>query len=122
MPLYEYRCNACKRMVSVLTRSYAPPAQVTCEHCGSTDLRRSLSRVAVLRSEESRLDSLADSVAQAGLSDSDPRSVGRWMRQMGPEFRDDLGPEFDQIVDRMEAGEVPGEEENGETDLGEDEL
>jgi len=119
MPVYEYRCRSCHRLVTVLTRTYSPPASVTCEHCGSTDLHRLLSRVTVLRSEESRLDSLADSAA--GLDESDPRSLGRWMRQMGSEFRDDLGPEFDEMVDRLEAGELP-DEGDGETELGEDDF
>lgn len=124
MPLYEYRCNACKRLVSVLARSFSPPSTATCDRCGSTDTRRLLSRVTVLRSEEGRLDALADSAAAADLGESNPRAVADWVRKMGHQYRDDLGPEFDEVVDRMEAGELPGEgeTEGGESDMGEDEL
>lgn len=121
MPLYEYRCNACKRLVSVLSRTFSPPASVACDRCGSTDVRRLLSRVTVLHSEESRLDALADSAAAADLDESDPRKVAGWVRKMGREFREDLGPEFDDVVDRMEAGDMPAEDDEGASDLEDEE-
>ncbi len=125
MPLYEYRCDACKRLVTVLTRSFSPPEGVACDRCGGTKVHRLLSKVTVLRSEESRLDALADSAGEAGLDESDPRQVASWVRKMGHEFRDDLGPEFDEMVDKMEAGEAPDEGEAGglgESNLGEDDT
>jgi putative FmdB family regulatory protein len=81
VPIYEYRCNKCRRRVSVLVRSYSPPEHPTCDRCGSDDLRRLVSRVAVLRSEESRLESLADPSSLAGLDENDPKSLARWMRK-----------------------------------------
>jgi len=63
--------------------------------------------VAILKSEESKLESLADPSSLAGLDENDPRSLARWMRKMGREMGEDLGPEFDEMVDRMEAGESP---------------
>lgn len=62
-----------------------------------------------MRSEESRLESLADPSSLAGLDENDPRSLARWMRKMSRETGEDLGPEFDEMVDRMEAGESPEE-------------
>ena len=64
-----------------------------------------MSRFAVARSEESRLDALSDPSQLAGLDESDPRSVARWMRRMGSEVGDDMaGPEFDEMVDELESG------------------
>jgi hypothetical protein len=68
-----------------------------------------VSRVAVLRSEESRLESLADPSRLAGLDENDPRSLARWMRKMSGEMGEDLGAEFNEVVDRLEAGESPEE-------------
>jgi hypothetical protein len=68
-----------------------------------------VSRVAVLRSEESRLESLADPSSLAGLDENDPRSLARWMRKMSGEMGEDLGAEFNEVVDRLEAGESPEE-------------
>jgi len=75
-------------------------------------LKRLISKVSVLRSEESRLESLADPSSLAGLDENDPRSLARWMRKMGREMGEDLGPEFGEMVDRLEAGESPEDIEN----------
>jgi hypothetical protein len=78
--------------------------------------------VSVVRSEESRLESLADPSSLAGLDEDDPRSIARWMRTMSQETGEDLGPEFDDMVDRLEAGEDPEEIERSLGDLGDQGL
>jgi hypothetical protein len=79
----------------------------TCSKCGGADLRRLVSRFAVMKSEESRLDDLADPSSFGDIDENDPRSIARWARKMGQEMGEDLGPEFDEMVERMEAGEMP---------------
>jgi len=120
MPIYEYRCRDCRRRSSILWRTFSeaeakPPR---CAHCGSANLRRLVSRAAFLRSEESRLENLADPSSLGDLDENDPRSVARWMRKMGGEMGEDLGPEFDEVVDRLEAGENPEEIEQSMPDMG----
>jgi putative FmdB family regulatory protein len=120
MPIYEYRCNDCRKRVTVYWRSFSEveTAPVRCPACNSTDLTRLISRVAVLRSEESRLEDLADPSSLAGLDEDDPQSMARWMRKMSREMGEDLGPEFGEVVDRLEAGESPEEIESAMPDLG----
>jgi len=72
----------------------------------------------VVRSEENRLDSLADPTNFAGLDENDPKSIGRWMRKMGNEMGEDMGSEFTEMVDRLEAGEDPESIEKSMPDLG----
>lgn len=59
------------------------------------------------------MDDMADLDDLPDLDENDPRSLGRWMRkmsaQMGAEAGEDLGPEFDEVVGRLEAGESPEE-------------
>jgi putative FmdB family regulatory protein len=109
MPIYEYRCNGCGAVSSVLVRSYAPPDGVVCRRCGQANLKKLVSRVAVLRSEESRIESMADPSNLSGVDENDPRSIARWARKMGQELGEDLGDDFSAMVDRMEAGEMPDE-------------
>ena len=118
MPLYEYRCSSCRRRFTVLVRSFQPPEAPPCEHCQSTATRRLVSRVALLRSEESRMESLADPSNLAGVDENDPASLGRWMRRMGGEMGEDMGPEFSEMVERLEAGESPESIEAALPDLG----
>jgi putative FmdB family regulatory protein len=119
MPIYEYRCRHCGRRTTVFTRSINEQVHAVCEHCGSDDLRRLISRVAVVRSEESRLESLADPSTFGDLDENDPRSLGRFMRRMSQELGEDLGPEFDEVVDRLEAGQSPEEIEKSMPELSE---
>lgn len=121
MPIYEYRCQNCRRRVSILLRSFAEAEKATpeCPRCGSQDLTRLISRVSVLRSEESRLESLADPSSLGDLDENDPKSIGRWMRRMSSEMGEDLGDDFGEVVDRLEAGEDPEDIESSMPDLGE---
>jgi len=121
MPIYEYRCNGCRRRVTLL-RTFSDTSTPRCPRCDSEDLIRLVSRVAVLKSEESRLESLADPSSLAGLDENDPRSIARWMRKMSDEMGEDMGPEFDEMVDRLEAGESPEDIESSMGELGEEGL
>ncbi len=120
MPIYEYRCADCGRRTSIFIRSMNDELNPVCRTCGSQNMRRLISRVAVVRSEESRLESLADPSNFAGLDEEDPRSLGRFMRKMSQEMGEDLGPEFDEVVDRLESGQSPEEIEKEMPELGED--
>lgn len=100
MPVYEYRCLDCDRKTSLLFLTAAAAVAPRCEHCGSSNLKKLISRVAVFRSEESRLENLADPASFSGLDENDPKSVARWMKKMGREFSDELGDGFNEEVDR----------------------
>jgi Flp pilus assembly protein TadB len=52
-----------------------------------------------------------------GLED-DPKAMGRLMRQMQSELGEDIGPEFDEVVSRLEKGEDPEQIEKDMPDLG----
>jgi putative FmdB family regulatory protein len=107
VPIYEYRCHDCKRRVSVFWRTFsdAESGKPACPRCGGANLTRCVSRVRLVRSEESRLDNLSD---MSDLPDeNDPKSLGRWMRKMSSEVGEDMGPEFDEVVGRLESGEDP---------------
>jgi hypothetical protein len=62
-------------------------------------MSRLISRVRVLRSEESRIESLADPSKWGGLDENDPTSIARWMKKMGREMGEDVpNEEIDQMV------------------------
>jgi putative FmdB family regulatory protein len=103
MPIYEYRCLACKRRTSVFVRSVSSQARAKCEHCGSARLSRMMSKFAV---HGGRID-FDDPSSADGLDENDPQAVARWARRMSDAAGEDLGPEFDDMVTRMEAGEDP---------------
>jgi putative FmdB family regulatory protein len=120
MPIFEYRCHDCHRRVSLFFRSFSDvQGEPTCPRCGGMHLTRLISRVSVVRSEESRLDDLADPSMMDGLDEDDPKSMARWMRKMSAEAGEDMPPEFDEVIDRLESGQSPEEIEGAMPDLAE---
>jgi putative FmdB family regulatory protein len=103
MPIYEYECGACRRRVSLLVRSFSAAASAACPRCGGTGLTRLMSRFSTIKSEDARLESLADSASYGDLDENDPTSVARFMKKMGREFGDDLGDYFDSAMDEAMA-------------------
>jgi putative FmdB family regulatory protein len=120
MPIYEYSCHDCGRRVSLLWRTFADTEsrQAVCPRCGGTHLTRLISRVAVVRSEDSRMDDLTDPGGMPDIDENDPKSLARFMRKMANETGEDLGPEFDEVVGRLEAGEDPESIESSMPELG----
>lgn len=120
MPIYEYRCEDCRKKVSILTLRVSEVVDERCPRCDGRRLTRLLSRFAMPRSEESRLDALADPANLGDLDENDPKSMARWMRKMGRELGDELGGEdLDEMVDELESGSE-GEESDGSPDPVED--
>src|SRR5215467_13509739 len=103
MPIYEYECRDCRRVVSMLVLRPSAAAAPTCPRCGGSALSRVMSRFATVKSEEARLESLADP------DENDPASVGRFMKRMGQEMGDDLGDDFNEAVDEAMAEESGGD-------------
>lgn len=110
MPIYEYECHGCRRRVSrlVLSPSTAPPP--TCPRCGSARLSRLMSRFATVKSEDARLDSLADPSQYGDVDENDPRSVARFMKRMGQEMGEDMGEDVEAA---MEEAMAEGDEGGG---------
>jgi putative FmdB family regulatory protein len=120
MPIYEYRCLSCKRRTSVFVRSVNSPVRASCEHCGAKKLERLISKFAV-HGGSARMD-LDDPSSLDGLDENDPRAMARWARQVADETGEDMGPEFDDMVGRMEAGEMPEDGPDGDDGFGDDDF
>jgi putative FmdB family regulatory protein len=100
MPIYEFRCKECRKKSSFLIYNKELLNQLRCKHCGGRDLERLVSRFAAIKSEESRLEKLADPSSFSDLDERDPRSIAKFMKKMGKEMGEDLGPEFDEEVEK----------------------
>lgn len=105
MPIYEYECDKCHRRTSVLTTRVSEKVRPVCRHCGGRKLSRLMSRFAMPRSDDARMESLADPSNFGDIDENDPKSVARAMRRLGTEMGDEFsGPEFDQAIEEMESG------------------
>jgi putative FmdB family regulatory protein len=110
VPIYEYRCRACRKKSTILILNPSNPPPLVCRHCGGGDLEKLVSRIAILRSEDDRMENLAASAEMSGLDEDDPRSVARWMKKMGREMGEDVGEDIDRSMEEAmgEGGEGSG--------------
>jgi len=115
VPIYEYYCDACARVSSFLLLRASEMIEPYCKSCGSRGVRRILSRVAVLKSEAQRMESLLDPSRFSGLDENDPASIERAVRRMGREMGDDLGEDFQESMEEAIA-------DAGSPGLSEDDL
>ncbi len=96
-------------------------AGARCDRCGSARLSRTVSRVRVMRGGADDTLGPAGDVDESllnemgGLDENDPRALGRFMRKMAGESGEDLGPEMNEVIGRLEKGENP---EKIEQDMG----
>jgi putative FmdB family regulatory protein len=113
MPIYEYRCRSCHKKSSAIVLVRARESEVRCTHCGSADLEKLWSRFASPKSEDARLDAMADPSAMAGLDENDPRSVAKFMKKMGHEMGEDVGDIEQAMEEEMAGGGGEGGPDDG---------
>ncbi len=138
MPIYEYRCNDCRKKVSVFFRSFSTVADPKCPLCGGSNLDRLFSRVVVRRggSRSEPEPSAAEIGDFGGMDDmgmgmgdpygdpygegfdsnpfgfdddTDPREIARWTRQMSAQMGEPLDPDLDLALSDLERGADPEE-------------
>ena len=119
MPTYDFICNTCEKRFDVfMTFSEYGKKAVHCAHCQSDNVRRRMTKVRIAKSDESRLESAADDFSGMDGIEDNPEAFARMMRKMGGEMGQDLPSEFNDVVDRLEAGQSPEEIESALPDLG----
>jgi putative FmdB family regulatory protein len=108
MPIYEYRCAKCRRRVDIFVQGFSPPTNPSCSKCGSKELSRIYSSFAVRRSKNDRGvydEILSDSKLTSGLMRNDPRALAEWSRKMARATGEDVTPESEELLSRLDAGE-----------------
>jgi len=107
MPIYEFLCDDCRRRTSVFTRSVSSPVAALCEHCGSSNLSRLISRVVHVKGEAQRLAE-TDPNRLMGYLDGDQRLPERgdfahWARRLSRELGGEMGAKFREMAEKTEA-------------------
>lgn len=119
MPSYDYRCNSCGRKSTHFYKSYkdydaaAAAQSTTCPHCGSTQLARVISRVAIPKPGRNYSGMNSQDMLSV-LESGDSRDVGDMFHEVGGDAALN-DPAFGEITDRLRKGDSP---ENIERDLG----
>ncbi len=139
MPIYEYLCPDCNVVFSFLVKNPKTARRAYCPRCGNTEtMKKMMSKFAVSGAtrkstgamkgaEPGSADDIPDLsprqeqelmrlMTQAeSMDENDPRQMGGLMRRMSEITGEQLEPEMEEAVRRLEAGEDP---EKIEADLG----
>ena len=103
MPIYEYRCRKCDKRFSVLTLRVSERVSAECPKCGSRAADRLMSRFAMPKSEEARLDVARRSEQPRRPGRERPEERRPLDAQDGQEMGDELGGEdLDEMIDEIE--------------------
>jgi putative FmdB family regulatory protein len=118
MPVYEYYCQDSAKRFSVRL-SYSEYGNITiqCIACHSQKVQRRIERNRIGHSEEERLQQIADP-AQMEALDDDPVALGGMLRKMEDQMGEEIAPEFDEVVGRLEKGQTPEEIEKEIPEIG----
>lgn len=129
MPIYEYRCRDCASHVNLFFRSIGTASEPVCPHCGSRQLEKLMSRVALRRGHQAEHEGSVtdssesyegwsdppasgyDSFDDPGVSDdeADPRELASWTRRMSRQMGEPLEADLDRALSEIERGADPDE-------------
>ncbi|MDZ4247092.1 MAG: hypothetical protein U1D67_08235, partial [Dehalococcoidia bacterium] len=104
-------CSNCHRRFSVLVRSQGSNETQSCPYCKSNKSSKAFSTFSV-RSKSDRdvyEGILDDQQLVRGMLSEDPRSLAEWNNRMSQGMDEEVAPEHQEMVERMEKGEMPSE-------------
>lgn len=105
MPIFEFRCQDCQRKFQTLVGMVEGADKVECPECGSASASKLVSRFVRGRTEDDRVDEIADQLEQTGEPDS-ANEMRSMMREMGKAMDDDMSDEMEEMFESdMEGGD-----------------
>lgn len=103
MPIYEYRCNDCNRIFSVLNRSFSEIKDPVCSECNSTSTSRIISKVTVITSWNEFMKDLPSWETMTDFDEDNPSSVADMLRRVKG---DDVGIQGEEMIARSDADKL----------------
>ncbi len=122
MPIYEFYCPGCHRIMNFLSKRVDTDRTPACPICKGGKLTRQVSRFAVghgegeggedevmgdLPIDESRMEGAIEALAgeAEGLNEDDPRAAAQLMRKFSKMTGLDFNENMEEAIARMESGE-----------------
>lgn len=109
MPIFEFRCTTCGAKFATLVGMTADSNNVACPTCGSSEAQKLVSRFRTGKSEDARIDELADRLEQYG-EPSGGREMREMVREMGKAMDDDMADEMEDMFEADMEGRLEDEE------------
>lgn len=106
MPIYEFRCADCHEKFTDLLAADSDFSKVECPHCHSTSAQKLVSKFSRARSEDDRMDSIADRLDTFGEPDSNQK-MREMVRDMGKAMDEDCADEMEEMFETDMEGGLP---------------
>ncbi|MDP6495879.1 MAG: zinc ribbon domain-containing protein [Dehalococcoidia bacterium] len=113
MPIYEYRCESCQQKFAMLNRSFSEIKEPLCTRCGAVGGTRIMSQITVIRSPNDFMAGMPSWESMTDFDEDDPRSVADMVRRMKDETGEDIGPEGEEMLARIDAGKMMEDMDDG---------
>ncbi|MCA9823230.1 MAG: zinc ribbon domain-containing protein [Dehalococcoidia bacterium] len=109
MPIYEFRCEDCRKITNHFTRKVDTVVKVSCEHCGSDRTARMMSKFGRSYTQADIIDKYGDPAGGRGGPDDyrDPRQIGTWVEKRFQDYGMDLPDGAREMIDAAREGEFP---------------
>lgn len=107
MPIYEFRCQECKKVYSHFIRRVSDPLEPACPSCGSPKAERLISKVAYHRSMARIHEESGDPDKPGTSYYNDPRNIGRWAEKKFAEMGMEIPKPLREEIDAARDGTLP---------------
>ena len=97
MPIYEYRCEDCQHVNSVLVYSWSKDTDRSCARCSGSNLNRLVSRFSFRRSWGDSLNWVPGGEALTDVNEDDPASLDRFMGRVKQEMGGQVTGDFEEM-------------------------
>ncbi len=111
MPIYEYQCLNCNRKFQLLVGVIAAPDQKICPHCQSAQIKRLMSRFARPKSDDDRLEQMANRFEQLDeLGDiDDPELFESMTSELSDSMDEEMRTEMEELIESEMSGDSSAE-------------
>lgn len=103
MPIFDYRCDDCQGLKTVLVYSWSESTSPGCENCGSTSLTRLFSKFAVRKSWGDSLNWTPSGETLTDVDEDSPASLDRFMGRVKQEMGGQVTPDFESMRRELSA-------------------
>ncbi|MBX3113434.1 MAG: zinc ribbon domain-containing protein [Fimbriimonadaceae bacterium] len=98
MPIYEFRCLSCGKKCELLMSANAEFADEPCPHCGQAKLSKLVSRFRRGRSDDDRIDHIADQLETMGEPGS-ASEIRELVKEIGRATDDDMADDLEEMLE-----------------------
>ncbi|MFQ6028545.1 MAG: FmdB family zinc ribbon protein [Dehalococcoidia bacterium] len=104
MPLFEYRCEDCQQVNTLLVYSWTKETDHACSSCGSGKLNKMVSRFSFRRSWGDSLNWVPSGETLRDVNEDDPAHVDQFMGRIKHEMGGQVTSDFEEMRREAQSG------------------